>query len=63
MGYNAKETKESVLAKLNALDTITLEQGVTLSDATIIMSNLPTSDPGVAGQLWTNTLVVTMSAG
>jgi len=24
---------------------------------------LPTSDPGVAGQLWANTLIVTVSAG
>lgn len=27
------------------------------------MPNLPTSDPGVAGQLWANTNVVTVSTG
>ena len=30
---------------------------------TIIMSALPTSDPTVAGQLWSNVGVLTVSAG
>lgn len=29
----------------------------------VIFSDLPTSDPSVAGQLWSNTGVVTVSAG
>tara|TARA_R100001163_G_C4950090_1_gene118218 strand:- start:298 stop:462 length:165 start_codon:yes stop_codon:yes gene_type:complete len=30
---------------------------------TIYMSNLPTSDPGVAGQLWADSGVVKVSSG
>ena len=30
---------------------------------TVIFSNLPTSDPAVAGQLWADSGVVTVSAG
>lgn len=30
---------------------------------TVTMSGLPTSDPSVAGELWANTGVVTVSAG
>ena len=30
---------------------------------TINMSNLPTSDPSVAGQLWSNSGVLTISSG
>ena len=33
------------------------------TNASVIMSALPTSDPSVAGQLWANTAVVTVSAG
>jgi hypothetical protein len=33
------------------------------SNSVIILSNLPTSDPSVAGQLWSNSGVVTVSAG
>lgn len=29
----------------------------------VIMSNLPTTDPEVAGQLWSNSNVLTVSAG
>lgn len=36
---------------------------VTLNGATIIVSSLPTSDPAVAGQLWNNSGVLTVSAG
>tara|TARA_R110000822_G_scaffold150360_2_gene289483 strand:+ start:561 stop:794 length:234 start_codon:yes stop_codon:yes gene_type:complete len=33
------------------------------ASGTIILSNLPTSDPSVANQLWSNSLVLTVSAG
>ena len=33
------------------------------SNSVVIISNLPTSDPSVAGQLWSNSGVVTVSAG
>lgn len=33
------------------------------ASGTVILSGLPTSDPGVAGQLWSNAGVLTVSAG
>jgi len=35
----------------------------TIASGNIMMSNLPTSDPSVAGKLWSNSGVVTVSAG
>lgn len=31
--------------------------------AVVSLANLPTADPGVAGQLWSNSNVLTVSAG
>ena len=36
---------------------------VTIDGATVIISDLPTADPTVAGQLWSNSGVLTVSAG
>lgn len=33
------------------------------ADGSVLMENLPTSDPEVAGQLWSNSNVLTVSAG
>jgi len=33
------------------------------ASGTVILSGLPTSDPSVAGQLWSNSGVLTVSAG
>ena len=33
------------------------------ASGTVILSGLPTSDPAVAGQLWSNSGVLTVSAG
>ena len=33
------------------------------ADGAVIFSGLPTSDPAVAGQLWSNSGVLTVSAG
>lgn len=33
------------------------------ASGTVVFSDLPTSDPGVAGQLWSDSGVVTVSAG
>jgi len=33
------------------------------ASGTVILSGLPTSDPSVAGQLWNNSGVLTVSAG
>lgn len=43
--------------------TVTATTSLTVSGATVIMSALPTSDPAVAGQLWSNSGVLTVSAG
>lgn len=36
---------------------------LTASGSVVILSGLPTSDPTVAGQLWSNSGVLTVSAG
>jgi len=43
--------------------TLTTTGTVTINGTTIIISSLPTSDPSVAGQLWSNAGVLTVSAG
>ena len=45
--------------------TLDVQNGSTcnLNTATVNMANLPTSDPSVAGRLWNNSGVVTVSAG
>ncbi len=35
----------------------------TIDGTTVIMENLPTSDPSVAGQLWNNAGALAVSAG
>ena len=42
---------------------INLNKAVTMNNAVIKMTGLVTSDPSVAGQLWSNSGVVTVSAG
>jgi len=42
---------------------INLNKAVTMGNATIKMTNLPTSDPGVAGQLWNDSATMKISAG
>jgi hypothetical protein len=42
---------------------ISLNKAVTMGNATIKMTNLPTSDPGVAGQLWNDSATMKISAG
>jgi len=43
--------------------TVTTTGTVTINGTTIIISDLPTSDPSVAGQLWSDSGVLTVSAG
>lgn len=48
--------------------SIELERGstdvsITSNGTNILITGLPTSDPGVAGALYTNSLVLTLSAG
>jgi hypothetical protein len=39
------------------------ELGSVVNSSVVMMPNLPTADPSVAGQLWSNAGVVTVSAG
>jgi hypothetical protein len=43
--------------------TLTTTGTVTINGTEIIISDLPTSDPAVAGQLWSDSGVLTVSAG
>ena len=43
--------------------TVTTTGTVTINGTTIIISDLPTSDPSLAGQLWSDSGVLTVSAG
>ena len=47
--------------------TVTVEatygENMTVTGGTVILTNLPTSDPTVAGQIWSNSGVLTVSAG
>ena len=46
-----------------AATTLTTTGAVTIDGTTIIISDLPTSDPSVAGQLYSDSGVLTVSAG
>ena len=43
--------------------TLTTTGTLTINGTTIVISDLPTSDPSVAGQLYNNAGVLTVSAG
>jgi len=42
---------------------VTVEDGLTVTGAVVMMSNLPTSDPSNAGQLWNDSGTLKVSAG
>lgn len=46
-----------------AATTLSASGAVSLTNASISMTTLPTSDPLVAGRLWNNAGVLTVSAG
>jgi hypothetical protein len=48
---------------INLNKIVTMVAAVTMSNATIKMTALATSDPGVAGQLWNDSNTVKISAG
>ncbi len=56
---NATTGAVTVTATLGAATSVT---SITATGA-VIFSGLPTSDPAVAGQLWSNAGVLTVSAG
>jgi len=51
-----------VTGSVTATD-LTTTGTVTIDGTTVVISDLPTSDPGVAGQLWNNSGVLSVSAG
>jgi hypothetical protein len=55
-------SKQAVEFKLNQLATRTVDNPQVFN-GTVKMPALPTSDPSVAGQLWSNAGVLTVSAG
>jgi hypothetical protein len=52
---------QTITGTLGVTGATTLDDLTTTG--TVIMSNIPTSDPSVAGQLWANSGVLTVSAG
>ena len=44
-------------------DTASEVEDLTINGDVVIFANIPTSDPGVAGQLYSDSGVVTVSAG
>ena len=42
---------------------VTVSDGLTVTGAVVMLSNLPTSDPGNAGQLWNDSNTLKVSAG
>ncbi len=56
---NATTGAVTVTATFGAATTV---NDLTVADV-VIFSGLPTSDPAVAGQLWSNSGVLTVSAG
>jgi hypothetical protein len=67
------ELSETGVFKVNAIESFTADTDLTIiangtgavkiTDVKVFLPNLPTSDPSVAGQLWSNSGVVTISAG
>lgn len=52
-----------IAGTLDVTGAAVLDSTLSVAGATIIMSALPVADPSVAGQLWANAGVVTVSAG
>lgn len=62
--YDAeKDGDEAVVGSLSVAGNLTVTGNLTVSGAVINLPNLPTSDPLVVGQLWSNLGVVTVSSG
>jgi hypothetical protein len=51
------------VASVDTVGNLTATGGMNLTGSVVNIANLPTSDPSVAGQLWANSGVVTVSAG
>lgn len=64
ISINATTGAVTVTGTLGADTSVTSVTTTTLTTSgAVIMTGLPTSDPAVAGQLWANSGVLTVSAG
>ena len=63
----AVRSENGFKAITKAANTGTVTEDISIShdgtNSVVIFTDLPTSDPSVAGQLWSNSGVVTVSAG
>jgi len=59
----ASNVLELTATAINLNKIVTMVSAVTMSNASINMTGLPTSDPGVAGRLWNDSNTVKVSAG
>lgn len=55
--------KDITVAANTGIETTNFSITYDGSNSVVIFSNLPTADPAVAGQLWSNSGVLTVSAG
>ena len=61
--YDAeKDGDQGIGGDLSVTGNLTVTGNFTVSGALISMPNLPTSDPSVAGQLWSNVGVISVSS-
>lgn len=58
-----QQTNIDVAGTLDVTGDTTLDAGLAVAGAVVMMTALPTGDPTVAGQLWNNSGVVTVSTG
>jgi energy-converting hydrogenase Eha subunit B len=58
-------SSDLVVNKIKSDDSaqVTVEDGLTVTGAVVMLSNLPTSDPSNAGQLWNDSGTLKVSAG
>ncbi len=60
--YDRQGNTETVIGGTLVFDTTT-PIVITVFGANIVLTGVPTSDPAVAGALWANSNVLTLSAG
>ena len=62
---NTVISSDLVVKKIKSDDSaqVTVEDGLTVTGAVVMLSNLPTSDPSNAGQLWNDSGTLKVSAG
>lgn len=61
-GFEGDVTGDVIAADVTATD-LTVSGDSSIDGASLTIANLPTSDPSVAGQIWSDSGVLTVSAG